>query len=400
MPSDTLGARLRATVALPLAVFFAVTVEMAPAGALTHIATALSTDIGSAAAGSSLYALSTAILALPLAGFAQRFELRKATILAGAIFTALGLATAAAPDLPAYLVLRALHGAAHGAFFPLVLALAAASAQQNTGKAVARVLLGNGFALAVGVPVSEALATLNWRIPIALSAIGVLASILFAPRPVPQEQGSREEHARRPARGIFWLSVTFALALAGHFSYYTFLAPAATADAVPAPLALGAYGAAVIISTALSGTIAGRHRLQRATAVITAEAIILAVAALTPGPATTIMAASLAGICFGLLPTLIQTEMLERAAGHRALASGAAVVAFNTGIATGAAGGATVTGITIHTPALLGAALLFLAGAGLQAVRFHTDKLQRSRSTVHTVSEPGLTAAQAGERRA
>ncbi|WP_284753221.1 MFS transporter [Arthrobacter sp. efr-133-R2A-120] len=399
MPSDTPGARLRATVALPLAVFFAVTVEMAPAGALMHIATALNTDIGSAAAGSSLYALSTAVLALPLAGFAQRFELRKATILAGAIFTALGLATSAAPDLPAYLVLRALHGAAHGAFFPLILALAAASAPQNTGKAVARVLLGNGFALAAGVPISEALATLNWRIPIALAAIGVLVSTLLAPRPALHDQSESGENASRPARGIFWLTSTFALALAGHFSYYTFLAPAATADAVPAPLALSVYGAAVVISTAFSGTIAGRQRLQRAIAVIAAEAIILAVASLTPWPATTIMTASLAGICFGLLPTLFQTELLERTPGHRALASGAAVVAFNTGIAAGAAGGAAVTGISIHAPTLLGAALLLVAGAGLQAVRSHADKPLRTRSTVHAGTEPGITVIQAREPR-
>ncbi|MBT8163743.1 MULTISPECIES: MFS transporter [Arthrobacter] len=388
MPSDTAGARLRATVALPLAVFFAVTVEMAPAGALTHIAGSLNTDIGSAAAGSSLYALSTAILALPLSGLALRFDPRKATVLVGAIFTVLGLATAAAPDLPSYLFLRALNGVAHGAFFPLVLALAAAAASQNTGKAVARVLLGNGFALAAGVPVSEALATLNWRIPIAVAAAGVFFSILFAPRPVPSELEGNNDEAHTPARGVYGLAAVFALALAGHFSWYTFLAPAAAADTVPAPLALASYGAAVIIATVFSGTIAGWHRLRRATFVVAAEAINLAAAAFIPGPATTITASVLAGTCFGLLPTLVQTEMLERAASHRPLASGAAVVAFNTGIATGAAAGATTTGLSIHAPALLGAVLLLLAAAGFHAVHSPGGKRRGSRSVVGAKPEP------------
>lgn len=391
MPSNTLGARPRSAAALPLAVFFAVTVEMAPAGALSHIAAALHADIGAAAAGSSLYALSTAILALPLAGFAQRFKLRKATMTAGVIFTALALAVIAAPDLTGYLVFRALNGAAHAAFFPLVLALAAAAAPQNTAKAVARVLLGNGFALALGVPCAEALATLNWRLPLALAALGVLASVLFAPTPVPQATGSGDETRRAPRPGIAWLAGLFALALAGHFAYYTFLAPVASADDVPASLVLGVYGAAVITATAISGGVAGRNRLQRATTVIVVEGLTLAAAAFLPGPATTVAAAALAGACFGLLPTLIQTEMLNRAPHHQAVVSGAAVVAFNTGIAAGAAGGAAVTGFSMNAPALLGAMLLFLSAGGLAAAR--TGVRVRAVQLPRSAPKPAISAS-------
>jgi len=374
VPSNTLGAGPLSAAALPLALFFAVTVEMAPAGALAHIAAALHTDIGSAAAGSSIYALSTAFLALPLAGFAQRFDLRNATIIAGLSFTVLGLAAAAAPGLTGYLAFRALNGAAHAAFFPLVLALAAAAAPRNTAQAVARVLLGNGLALALGVPAAEALAALDWRLPLALASLGVAAAVSFAPHPVPQEGGITEKPAERSPAGIVWLAALFALALAGHFAYYTFLAAAVEAQGLPAALVLSLYGAAVIAATAFSGPIARQNRLGRAVAVIAIESLVLAAMATVPGPATTIIAAVTAGACFGFLPTLIQTEMLEQAPQHRALVSGAAVVAFNTGIAVGAVSGATVTGFSTNAPSLLGSALLVLSAVGLATARTFARK--------------------------
>ncbi|OFI39407.1 hypothetical protein BIU82_13830 [Arthrobacter sp. SW1] len=349
--------------------FFAVTVEMAPAGALSHIATALHTDIGSVAAGSSLYALSTALLALPLAGLAQRFDLRKATIIAGIAFTILGLAAAAGPDLTGYLAFRALNGAAHAAFFPLVLALAAAAAPRNTAQAVARVLLGNGLALALGVPAAEALAALDWRLPLALGSVGVATAISFAPRPTPQERPIAEEAVDGSPGRIVWLAALFAIALAGHFAYYTFLAPSAETSSLPASLVLGIYGAAVIAATAISGAIAKRNRLGRAVAVIAIESILLAVTAIIPGPVTTIIATVIAGACFGFLPTLIQTEMLHRAPGNQTLVSGAAVVAFNTGIAAGSAAGAAFAGHSTIFPSLLGAVLLITSGIGFAVLR-------------------------------
>ncbi|WP_369745728.1 MFS transporter [Paenarthrobacter sp. AMU7] len=361
MPSETRRGGQLTDWALPFALFFAVTVEMAPAGALEHIAKAFSSDIGTAAAGSSLYALSTAVLALPLSALAQRFNLRKTAVLTAGIFTVLGLATSAAPDMSTYLILRSIQGAAHGAFFPLVLALAAAASPNNTGKATARVLLGNGCALALGVPAAEALSSLDWRIPLALASCGVLAAMICAPQPQARTTPTEMTTTGGSSGSFVPIALILAVSLAGHFSYYTFLAPLATHAGTQPSIVLAVYGGAVIIATALSGRLAGKRRLQRALIVLIAEAVIVAGAALLAGPLVVFATAALAGTCFGLLPTLMQTEILDRSLGNQTIASGAAVVAFNAGIAAGSAGGATLVGVSIQTPALIGACLLGFA---------------------------------------
>ncbi|MCD4849830.1 MFS transporter [Arthrobacter sp. AK01] len=368
MPSETRRAGQLTAWALPFALFFAVTVEMAPTGALEHIARAFGSDIGTAAAGSSLYAFSTALFALPLSALAQRFNLRKTAILTAGIFAVLGLATSAAPDMSTYLVLRTIQGAAHGAFFPLVLALAAAASPTNTGKATARVLLGNGCALALGVPAAEALSSIDWRIPLALASCGVFAAMICAPRPQPSPPQA-ELATKAGSKGSFVpIALILAVALAGHFSYYTFLAPMATHAGTQPSLVLAVYGGAVIIATALSGRLAGKRRLQRAFIVMVAEAVILAGAALLAGPVLVFTTAAMAGTCFGLLPTLMQSEILDRSRGNQTMASGAAVVAFNAGIAAGSAGGAALVGTSVQSPALVGSCLLGFAAIMLAFV--------------------------------
>lgn len=369
VPSETRRAGQLTAWALPFALFFAVTVEMAPTGALEHIAKAFGSDIGTAAAGSSLYALSTAVLALPLSALAQRFNLRNTAILTACIFTVLGLATSLAPDMSTYLVLRAIQGAAHGAFFPLVLALAAAASPNNTGKATARVLLGNGCALAFGVPATEALSSIDWRIPVALASCGVLAAMIYAPQPQARTTQAEITTKEGSNRSFVPIALILAVALAGHFSYYTFLAPLAAHAGTQPSIVLAVYGGAVIIATALSGRLAGKRRLQRALIVMVAESVILAGAALLAGPVVVFATAAMAGTCFGLLPTLMQTEILDRSRGNQAVSSGAAVVAFNAGIATGSAGGATLVGISIQTPALVGSLLLGFAAIMLAFVQ-------------------------------
>lgn len=371
--------------ALPFALFFAVTVEMAPIGSVEHLAAAFGTDIGTAAAGSSLYALSTAVLALPLAAFSQRFNLRRATLLAGAAFSILGLATCTATDISTYLTLRAVQGAAHGAFFPLVLALAAAASPNNQGKAIARVLLGNGCALAVGVPLSEVLGAIDWRLPLAIASCGVLLAVICSPYPASAEAPSDTESPVEARGGFALIAVIFAVALAGHFSYYTFLAPLATYAGVQPSLVLAVYGASVIIATVLSGSLARGRRLQRALIVILVEIIALAVAALFTGPIVILATAGLAGACFGLLPTLMQSEMLYRSRGRQTVASGAAVVAFNLGIAVGSASGAVMIDSLIQGPALFGVTVLCI-GAVIMTVLNH-QSLQSCESKVLT-SDP------------
>lgn len=157
------------------------------------------------------------------------------------------------------------------------------------------------------------------------------------------------------------IGLVFGFALTGHFAFYTFLAPWVEGLGLAASLALGIYGISVIIGTAVSGRLAGQARLIRAATVVGLEAVVLTIAAWQPGMGTAIAAACMTGLCFGLLPTFTQTEMLARAGDNSTIASGIAVVAFNAGIAGGAGLGGRLVVQGPEAPFILGACLLMVS---------------------------------------
>ncbi|MBO9556797.1 MAG: hypothetical protein J7523_19685, partial [Cellulomonas sp.] len=97
MPSDLRDAAARA--ALPVAVFFAVTVEMAPVGAVSTIARDLGAGVERVALGSTAYAAATAVVAVPGALLLRAAPLRRAVV-AGAVFAAAAALSVAAADVP------------------------------------------------------------------------------------------------------------------------------------------------------------------------------------------------------------------------------------------------------------------------------------------------------------
>jgi|GEM_PF-6111395 len=358
---------LAGTVALPLAIFFAVTVEMAPAGSIHHIAGEFGAALPEAAVGSALYAVATALLALPMAILLRSTSLRRAFLVASTAFALMALCSALAPDILVYTGMRVANGIVHAAFFPLALALAARSAHDHPERAVARALLGNALALAIGVPLGEAIGALaSWRIPMAVAAAGVLLSALFAPTEWKKAENSDGNSSLVKTRcDLVAIGVVFAVIIAGHFAFYAYFAPLLDWSGLPASVYLAIYGASVVLATLVSGTLAGHARLEKALAIVCLEAVIL-VAAGTAG--TNVALAVLAvgtGLCIGLLPTLLQSELLEIEDGNGAIASGIAVVAFNSGIAAGTFAGGLAEPFSRLYPSLLGSALLAAAAIGL-----------------------------------
>lgn len=364
MPSDLRDAAARA--ALPVAVFFAVTVEMAPVGAVSTIARDLGAGVERVALGSTAYAAATAVVAVPGALLLRAAPLRRAVVVAGAVFAAAAALSVAAADLPAFLVTRALTGVAHGCFFPLALALAARSSVRPE-RAVAHVLLGNAGALALGVPVVEALSTWSWRVPLLVAAVAVALAAAGAPPERVRAAAADGRAGGAPPGAVLALAAAFALALAGHFTFYTFLTPLAESASSSATAVLGAYGVAVVVAALVAGPLSGRSRLPRACAVAAVEGVLLAALAATGAPVAVVAAGVVAGLCFGLLPALVQSEMLAIAGDRATLASAVAVVAFNVGIAAGAALGGAASSRGPGAPPLLGGALLVAAAVAIAA---------------------------------
>lgn len=348
--------------ALPLAIFFAVTAEMAPAGAVLHIAEAYHTDAPSAALGSTTYAAATALFAVPLAQRLQRFPLRACFLMASLAFAAINLAVSLMPGLTGYLILRGMTGIAHGAFFPLALALAAQSDPQQPERAVARALLGNAAALALGVPLSEALASTAWQLPFILTSVGIAVAAYLVPAPSWAPQDRQPTDRTVSLKPVVVIGALFALVLTGHFAFFIVLAPRAMETELPPAIALTLYGICVVAGTLGSGQLARGHRLLRAGVVLAVEALAILAVTTSASPLVLAAAATVTGLCFGLLPTLVQTEMMSSSAGRATLASGVAVVAFNLGIAAGAALGG-ISDATFHNGALLTSSALLGIGS-------------------------------------
>ncbi|WP_170230462.1 MFS transporter [Roseibium hamelinense] len=384
MPSSFRPAAVAEQLALPSAIFFAVTVEMAPAGSVHHIAEGFGASVPEAAMGSAFYAVATALLALPMAFILRRSNLRRAFMAASFAFTLMALASAFAPDILIYTGFRVANGLVHAAFFPLALALAARSARAQPERAVAKALMGNALALALGIPAGEAMAELaSWRLPMAVAAVGVVCSAAFAPAvPVGAFSTDKSEPRFSLSGGLVCVGTLFALIITGHFAFYAYFAPLVDVSSRPVALFLALYGASVVLATMVSGYLAARARLERACAIVCVEAAVLIASGLAGGELSFFLLAIGAGFCFGLLPTLVQTELLEIEGGNGTLASGIAVVAFNSGIAAGTFAGGMVEPLSMQYPPVLGGVFLLAAAFGLSVLVFssvtHSSVFSRS----------------------
>ncbi|MFJ5831568.1 MFS transporter [Streptomyces sp. NPDC093089] len=350
---------LPALLALATAVFVTSLTETLPAGLLPALSTGL--GVGEAAAGQSVtvYALGTALTAVPLAARTAGWRRKRLLLTSVAGFAAANTVTAASSSYALTLGARFLAGVAAGVAWALLAGYARRIAPAHLrGRAVAVAMTGIPLALSLGVPAGTFLGeAVGWRTAFAamtVIAAGLLGWIALAVPDLPGEpRGARAPAARTlKVPGVLpVLAVTFALVLA-HTVLHTYVA------ASLGHLGLGGSTGLVLLvfgAASLAGIgVTGRHIDRRLRALTLAGTLLVAVAAAAlaaPAGSTALVlvAAALWGLGWGGAPTLLQTAVAEAGGAAADTAQTMLVSLWNAAMAAGG---------------LAGGLLLDLLGAG------------------------------------
>ncbi|MER5709202.1 MFS transporter [Streptomyces sp. NPDC053253] len=345
---------LPALLALATAVFVTSLTETLPAGVLPAMSADL--GVGEAAAGQSVtvYALGTALTAVPLAARTADWRRKRLLLTSVAGFAAANTVTAVSSSYALTMGARFLAGVAAGVAWALLAGYARRLAPPHLqGRAVAVAMTGIPLALSLGVPAGTFLgAAVGWRAAftaMTVIAAGLLGWIALAVPDLPGEgRGGRAPVARTlKVPGVLpVLAVTFALVLA-HTVLYTYVA------AYLGHIGLGGSTGLVLLVfgvASLAGIwITGRYIDRRLRALTLAGTVLVAVGAAAlavPAGSTALVlvAAGLWGLGWGGAPTLLQTAVADAGGDAADTAQTMLVSLWNAAMAAGGLAGGLLLG--------------------------------------------------------
>ncbi|MGV9882746.1 MFS transporter [Streptomyces sp. NPDC003006] len=312
---------LTALLALATAVFITSLTETLPAGLLP----AMSADLGvsESAAGQTVtvYALGTALTAIPLTAATAGWRRKRLLLMAMAGFAAANTVTALSGNYTITMSARFVAGVAAGLAWALLAGYARRMAPVHLqGKAIAIAMAGIPVALSLGVPAGTFLGkVLSWQVAFLVMTgltVGLLAWITALVPDFPGQPRGATPPMLRTLRvpGVTpVLSVTLVFVLA-HTVLYTYIATfldglgmGGSTDVV-----LLVFGAASLVSIWIVGALI--HRRLRA---LTLAAVLLVgvaaavLAVFSDTPALVYAAVTLWGLGWGGAPTLLQTAAAD-----------------------------------------------------------------------------------------
>ncbi|MGX1274610.1 MFS transporter [Streptomyces phaeoluteigriseus] len=334
-----------ALLALATAVFITSLTETLPAGLLPEMSADL--HVGESATGQTvtIYALGTALTAIPLTAATARWRRKPRLLTAIAGFAVANTVTALSAHYPLTMVARFVAGVAAGLAWTLLADYARRMVPVGLeGRAIAIAMAGIPVALSLGVPFGTFLGKVaTWQAAfLAMSALTV-ALIAWITAVVPDYPGQRQEQRAPMSKAlrvpgvapVLFVTLVFVLAHTILYAYIAaFLAHVRMADSTD--LVLLVFGGASLLSIWMTGALINR-RLRSLTIASTflvgAAAAILAV--LAHSPALIYLAVLLWGLGWGGVPTLLQTAAGQAARDHADSAQAMLVTLWNVAMAVG-----------------------------------------------------------------
>ena len=347
------GLPLPALLALATAVFITSLTETLPAGLLPAMSADL--GVGESAAGQTVtvYAVGTALTAIPLTAATAGWRRKRLLLTAMAGFAVANTVTAASESYPLTMAARFLAGVAAGLAWALLAGYARRLAPAHLqGRAIAIAMAGIPLALSLGVPAGTLLGrAAGWQVAFLAMTVLTVALLGWIAATVPDQAGRRQEVRTPMLRTLRVpgvapvLFVTLLLVLA-HTVLYTFIA------AFLGRLGMGGatdrvllvFGAASLLSIWVVGSrINGRLRALTVAGVLLIAVAAAGLAVLADSPALVYAAVALWGLGWGGAPTLLQTAVADAAGESADAAQAMLVTLWNVAMA----GGGVVGGILL-----------------------------------------------------
>nr|BFE53517.1 MFS transporter [Saccharothrix mutabilis subsp. capreolus] len=343
---------LGALLALTTAAFVTVLTEALPAGVLPAMSADL--GVGESAAGQlvTVYAVGTAVTAIPLVAATASWRRRRLLLVAVVGFAVANTVTAVSSWFPVALAARFVAGVAAGVVWALLAGYARRLVPaESAGRAIAVVMAGIPAALSLGIPAGTFLGgAVGWRaafwVMTGIAAV-LVGWILLAVPDFPGETSGRPQVAaavRMP--GVVAVLVVTATFVLGHNIFYTYIATflGAVGMGGSVDVVLLVFGVASIASIWLVGALIDR----RLRALTVAATVLVGVAAgalgvLADSPVVVYAAVALWGLGWGGVPTLLQTAVAHAGGPAADTAQAMLVTLWNVAMA----GGGVVGGVLL-----------------------------------------------------
>ncbi|MFH8801303.1 MFS transporter [Streptomyces sp. NPDC017936] len=355
--------------ALATAVFVTSLTETLPAGVLPAMSGSL--GVGESAAGQTVtvYAVGTALTAVPLTAATARWRRKQLLLTAMAAFAVANTVTAVSSAYPLTLASRFVAGVAAGLAWALLAGYARRLAPARLqGKAVAVAMVGVPLALCLGVPAGTYVGrVLGWRVAFLLVTGLTLVLLGWITAAVPDRAGQRSRERLPMPRALTTpgvvpvLFVTFTVVLA-HTVVYAYVAAFLTHIGMgrSTDLFLLVFGTASLVSIWFTGA----HVDRRLRALTLGSLLLVGIAAaVLAAPARTgalvHLAALLWGLGWGGVPTLLQTAAADAAGAAADTVQAMLVTLWNAAMAAGGVIGGILLG-TLGAPSVPASVLLFL----------------------------------------
>ncbi|KRA25722.1 hypothetical protein ASD65_15800 [Microbacterium sp. Root61] len=358
--------------ALAAVVFTGVVTEILPAGLLPQMSADLGISDSQVGALVAVYAIATAITAIPLTALTRAVPRRMLLVSLVLGFALVNAVTALAPSYAVILVARVIGGMLAGLLWAMAAGYAMRMvAAERAGRALSIAMVGTPLAFAFGLPIATALGSaFGWREAFGAMAALSLGLALWAALALPSFPGERAGERpsllavlRMPGLAVV-LGTTAAFVLA-HNVAYTYIAPLTRASGVSDHLdiALLVFGVLAVAGVLTAGVLADRHLRG----MVVLAAILLGVAMLALGlwgenAVAVFLAIALWGFAYGGAPTLFQSAPARIAGSSADVAQSMVVATWNGSIALGAfIGGLAIDGTGVWILPWLTIALLALS---------------------------------------
>ncbi|SMF84510.1 MFS transporter [Streptomyces sp. Amel2xC10] len=373
---------IKALFGLFLAGFISILTECLPAGLLPEMSETLGTSVSLTGQTVTLYALATALGAIPLARATATWRRKHVLQLALAVVAVTNALTALSADYALTMVLRFTAGLGTGLIWPLLGGYAARLAPQGRqGRAIAIALAGTPIGLALGVPLGTLLSGLGgWELAFYAAAAVTALSMVWVLAVVPNLPG-------QPVESRFKISqvltipglrpILFALAtyMVAHNLLYTYVTDllASVGMAGQTGWVLFTFGVTSVLSVLVVGAHIDRHlRGLTVGSTLLFGAGVLVLGALSGTPLLVYVAVAAWGFAFGSSPSLFVGAAIDSTRDAADVAQSITITVFSASIAVGGfLGGLLIAGLGTASLTWAALALLIAAAATVIGGRQH-----------------------------
>lgn len=352
--------------------FMAILSELVPSGVLPQIGHSLEVDNEAVGALVGIYALASAICAIPLISLTESVNRKKLllTLLAG--FSLSNFIIALSTSYYIIMICRVLGGMCAGVLWAMIGAYGMRIVPKDRqGLAVTIVMTGTTLGICIGMPIMTKIGTaIIWNaefmVMAALIFIIMILTYLFIPS-VEGEKSSKETSALAliKRKTILIVLLLTLLAVIAHYGAYIYIALLVREIELKGgiELALLMFGAGSLLSAFFSGKYSDSHLQQLIVGLLSAGAIAMTLFILFGGlPLISHAAFFIWGISFGSLVAIFQAAVTRQVKASKDIAISIQSSGFNFGIMLASSiGGYTLTLGNIMTVVQLALALLVIA---------------------------------------